>query len=584
MALILKLLRELPKAQYLLIFTVIVFVLESLLQISSIYFQKNLINEVFINGDYQRFSLIILLIGGSAIAQVMFFLASPLISHYNQTIIERKLTSTLLQSIFKLPLALYHKERLGSYSQLFSHDISNIAVLLSMNVPRLVQLLISLSVFIYLYFNMNPVIMFVIVIVSMAQFWIGTKFAKQTNKRYEEVQQKRGDLLVHLEDSISGTREIIAYHRTKWETDIFKKLFEKLFSASINEWKVYNNGINANEAIKWVTIIGYFVYGCKMVIDGSLTIGEFVVLFQFTSMMMDSIQGVFNTSIELARNSASITILAEKFIHSDNEPSRAFREPLKRIVIQDVSFQYESQSDVLLRNLNIVLPIGNKIAFTGESGSGKSTLIQLLVRNYEPVRGKILVNGISLEEISESDWYNKVSIVFQDSYFFPDNIRNNLTMGSEVAEDDLIRVCKACCIHDFIMKLEYGYDSVIGERGITLSGGQRQRLAIARALLRNSELLILDEATSALDTETESKVIENIDCIRSQLTTISIAHRLSTISNSSVIFVLKNGEICESGTHEQLLSNNKEYKKLFTTGFSTNSEDKKKMGWEYDKL
>jgi ABC-type multidrug transport system fused ATPase/permease subunit len=243
--------------------------------------------------------------------------------------------------------------------------------------------------------------------------------------------------------------------------------------------------------------------------------------------------------------------------------SKQLAGPIKNLRFERISFRYQEDSNEIFDGLSLELPVGSKIAFVGFSGGGKSTVVQLVARFFEPQAGRILVNQNDLREISRESWMNRLAIVFQEPYLFPDTIKNNLLFGSEdISEERLVRACMAAEIYDQIQELPEGIDTMVGERGIQLSGGQRQRLAIARALLRNPEILILDEATSALDMETERQVFQHLDRDYPGVTKIIIAHRLSTIENANHIFVLDKGRVVEQGTHEQLLKRASLYKSL----------------------
>ncbi|WP_338553248.1 ABC transporter ATP-binding protein [Paenibacillus sp. KS-LC4] len=566
MNVIVKVLVE-KKVKLLLISAIILYILESLTQVLGIYLQKDLI-EIFINkGDFSSFVNIMLLIGAALLLQILFFAAGPYISHINQTFIEKVMATSTMSAVYKIPLQKFNQERFVKYSYIFSNDIPNVAYLVSTIIPRFIQLIISLGIITYLYYSANLAILIMLVAVSILQILIGNHYARKSISKYEEVQTRRSNLLVHLEDCISGSREVIAYHRFNWEKNKFFHLFEKLYKAILKEWKVNNNGLIASDVVKWMAISSYFAYGCTLVISNQMSLGLFVVLFQFSSIIMDSIQALFNTFMEMIRNYTSAKRIERALIELDKDTGRGFNEEITKIEFCNVCFSYDSNNELLIRNLSFSIPKGEKVAFVGASGCGKSTLVNLLVQNYSPTKGSILINGIPLNEIDSSDWYGKVAVVFQDTYFFPDTIRNNLLLGrNKITDEEMIRACKASAIHEYINNLENRYDTVIGERGITLSGGQRQRLAIARALLGNPELLILDEATSSLDVETERIVQSNIDSLRTNRTTVIIAHRLSTIQNSSIIYVLHQGDIAESGTHDELIQKGKDYNKLFLAG------------------
>lgn len=300
-----------------------------------------------------------------------------------------------------------------------------------------------------------------------------------------------------------------------------------------------------------------------MVIEGNLSIGWFVVLFQFSSQLMDSFEKVYKLFMGLAGSMAAVERVREVMDGgTDLEGSRPLSIPIQSLTFENIGCQYDTDGTPVLQGIDIDIPIGKKVAFVGTSGGGKSTIAPLLIRFYEPDVGHIAVNGDPLSLIRRDDWMERVIIVFQEAYLFPDTIRTNLLIGRQVSEDRMKELCRKMQIHDFIESLSEGYDTQVGERGIQLSGGQRQRIALTRALIADCDILILDEATSALDLETERQVQQQLDELRKGKTTIIVAHRLSTIVNADVIYVLDRGEVLEQGKHETLLSQGKVYPQL----------------------
>jgi subfamily B ATP-binding cassette protein MsbA len=227
---------------------------------------------------------------------------------------------------------------------------------------------------------------------------------------------------------------------------------------------------------------------------------------------------------------------------------------VERIAFDKVGFRYADDLPQVIREFSAELDVGKKIAIVGSSGGGKSTITQLISRFYDPQHGAIRINGIPLIEVRRDVWTERLAVVFQDPYMFPDTIRENLLVGrNALTDEEMMEACKIAQIHDFIMELPNGYETDIGERGIKLSGGQRQRIAIARAILGDPEILVLDEATSALDLETERLLLSRLDQRRAGLTTIMIAHRLSTIENAHIILVMDQGMLADNGRHQELL-------------------------------
>lgn len=350
----------------------------------------------------------------------------------------------------------------------------------------------------------------------------------------------------------------------KWERAIYDRIFARYFDAVMKEAKVVNKQLVGSEPLKWIVILFILSDGGYLVLNGNMSLGAFVIIFPFSNQLVNSFQKLFLLSMGLVDKMACV----ERIRSVIDEPTwgdghLSLQTPIEQLELKNVSFRYDlEREENVLKNINLTIPIAQKIAFVGSSGRGKSTIAQLLTRLFNPVAGEILINTVNLETIKRQDWAKKVAIVFQDPYMFPDTIRNNILMGLDVDEAHLQKICAIAQIDEYILTLPKTYGTVIGERGVTLSGGQRQRIAIARALIREPEVLILDEATSSLDLVTERKLPEAVDNYRKNQTTIVIAHRLSTIENANCIFVLDNGTVIESGTHEDLMERHSLYKQL----------------------
>lgn len=251
----------------------------------------------------------------------------------------------------------------------------------------------------------------------------------------------------------------------------------------------------------------------------------------------------------------------------DSEGAKTITSSKGEITFKNVSFHY-IPSNPVLKNISFTAKPGQMIALVGPTGVGKSTVISLIARFYDPVSGEILLDGMNIKDITISSLRNQISIVLQDTFLFNGSVADNIAYGSRDASfEDIVRAAKIARAHDFIMQLPEGYDTVIGERGVKLSGGQKQRLSIARAVLRNTPILILDEATASVDVETEAEIQKAIGELAGTRTIIVIAHRLSTVKQADNILVLKDGEIVESGTHDELIKQDGLYKYLCEVQF-----------------
>lgn len=412
----------------------------------------------------------------------------------------------------------------------------------------------------------NPVLLSGLLIFSVSYIVVGKVYAPRIKQMAKDVQGRRADLNVHIEEGIAATREVIAYHREAWEQEKVDAGYTRYYRKLIESAKLQNRQMRWTDPLQWggnLLILGIGGYG---VIAGNLSLGLFVVIYQFGNQFVRSVQGVYQFVIGIGESFAGVERAHELLQNEEiSDEGELLDGPIRSIQFAGVSFRYSLDRQAVLNELDLELNLGKKIAFVGSSGGGKSTLAQLLVRFYEPDRGQILINGIPLQRLSRTDWTSRISIVFQDPYLFPDSIENNITLGRNFTREQVVEACKIVEIHDFIMTMEDGYKTIIGERGITLSGGQRQRAAIARAAIGQPEVLILDEATSALDQETERWVQANLDHARRGLTTIVIAHRLSTIENADRIHFIDNGKIVESGSHAELIARRGRYHGLVET-------------------
>lgn len=558
------LLHYIKKIKWFFLFSVILLCFESLSIIATFGLQKYIIDDVFINGQYDRLLPILLMFAGAFIAYALLFTLAPHTFHRIQARIIAVLTQDFMNYMQRIPVKTFHNERVTKYVHYLSNDVSQVAGMIGGYIPRLIQLFVTIGVLSVIIFISSPVLLASILVFSALYIVMGRHFSPLIRKAGKEAQDRKTDLLIHIEEGISSTREVMAYNRTDWETSIYNRHFKRYFDAVMKQAKINNKQLLASEPLKWGASLIVIGYGGYSVIQGNLTIGMFIIVYQFTGQLMDALHRLFAFSMDLSNIYANVDRL-RSVIESPTEKdgSIPFNEKIKSIQFDDVSFSYNEESDnSVLHDLTLTIPAGKKVAFVGTSGGGKSTIAQLLMRFFRPTEGKILVNSHSLSDLIYADWTKRTGFVTQEPYLFPDTIRNNLLLGREISHEKMIEACEIAQIHEYIKSLSEGYDTEIGERGITLSGGQRQRLALARAIIANPEVLILDEATSALDLETERQVQYNFDLVREGKTTIVIAHRLSTVQNADIIYVMDNGSIVEQGTHDELMEGNTVYKSL----------------------
>ncbi|WP_199618291.1 ABC transporter ATP-binding protein [Paenibacillus alkalitolerans] len=548
----------------LLLFAVVLMALEALSSLASVALQQSMIDDVFVAGKTERFWPVLIQISAAYLVYSLLFTFGPHAIHHAVAKLRLSMGSELMRHMFRVPTGTIQKERTADYVYHFTNDLQTCANAGGSDLPRLAQQLVTALVIAGVMAAASPYMLGAMLVFVALYIALGKRFGAARKKASAEVNKTRSALLVHLEEGVSSTREVIAFHRQEWESNIYRKYFASFFNSIMAEGKLINKQLLLSDPLKWGSLLFVLLYGGILVMNDELSLGMFVISVQFTTRMMDSFNGLYHFVMELSGKAASIERI-RKVIEGDTIPegTKKLSEPIRFIRFDSVCFRYGAGTQQVLKGISLTMEAGQKIAFVGSSGSGKSTIASLLARFFDPIQGTIAANGIRIQELKRPDWMSKVTIVFQEPYLFPDTIRTNLLLGHEhISEERLIEICRAMMIHDFIAGLPNGYDTVIGERGVTLSGGQRQRLALARAVLRDTEILILDEATSSLDLETERQVQINLDLLREGRMTIVIAHRLSTIRNANHIFVIDGGTVAEQGTHEELLRNDSIYRSL----------------------
>lgn len=478
----------------------------------------------------------------------------------------------LYDSVTRLPLSFFVHEKTGVLMSRIINDVSLLSDSTSNELRTSINNLFLIVTHVIILLLINAKLLLITAIAVPLVLLPISYFSRRIKNLTHGEQSRLADLNGHLQEVISGIRVIRAFGMETYEQKRFEEINGGLFRQNFLYRITHQLGPALVELTTSFIVVGLIVYGGSIIIDGEMTSGSFFT-FLFTLIMLLSPIKQMATWYNLVQRAIAAGGRIFEIVDMESE-IRETESPValpalkKEIEFADVGFSYPGTDKNVLHSIRFKVKIGSKVALVGHSGAGKSTLADLILRFYDPTEGKILFDGINIRDAKVADLRDKVGMVTQDIFLFNGTVRENICYGrTDVTDEDIQRAAQMAYADEFIRALPLGYETIVGERGLMLSGGQRQRLSIARALLKNPEILILDEATSALDTQSERLVQRALEKLMKNRTTFVIAHRLSTIYNADLILVLSNGRIVERGTHRALLAKRGHYKKLFDMQF-----------------
>ena len=471
----------------------------------------------------------------------------------------------------KLPLGYFSDNKTGVIMSRIINDLMDISELAHHGPEDLFISLITLVGSFFILCTINVPLTIIIFLLLPLLIWFTIKKRKRMSAAFMETRVQTGEINASLENSISGIRVVKAFTNSDYELEKFKKnnvLFIKARSFAYKTMAEFYSGMYfLLDLLNLVALIagGYFAY------KGVINFGDFAAYFLYISMFLNPIKRLIGF-VEQFQSGATgfkrFIELIEEECEKDNPNGLELSNVQGDIRFNNVSFKYDDENHIL-DNISFTIEKGSTVALVGPSGGGKTTICNLIPRFYFTTEGTISIDNIDINNIKLASLRSNIGIVQQDVFLFTGTIKENICYGSPNASlEDIIEAAKKANIHDFILGLENGYDTFIGERGVKLSGGQKQRLSIARVFLKNPPILILDEATSALDNTTELIIQKSLEKLSEGRTTIIVAHRLSTIKNADKIMVLTDEGISESGTHEDLLHQNGIYAELYNSQFA----------------
>lgn len=485
----------------------------------------------------------------------------------------KDIRNDLYKKIMILPLSFYSKHKKGDIMARITTDVQEIEVSIISYLDTFIKSPITiLAYFAYMLGVSWRLTLFVVLLLPIGGLIIGW-IGKSLKKDSLDGQNRFAGMLATIEETIGGLRIIKAFNAIGYSSEKFNEqngLYTRVIKY-VNRKRDLSSPMSEFLSSIIIAIVVWF--GATLILDAAATPGAepsitaanfiaYIVVFsQIISPAKSFSQGFYSLQKGMASADRIFEVLDAEEVIVEKQDALELPDFKDSIIYNNVSFHYNEVN--VLHNVNLTIPKGKMIALVGESGGGKSTLVDLLPRFYDVSEGHILIDGTDIRDFKISDVRGLMGIVSQESILFNDTVFNNIAFGLEHAtREAVIEAAKIANAHDFIMEMEDGYDTVIGDRGMNLSGGQRQRISIARAVLKNPPILILDEATSSLDTESERLVQEALSKVMTNRTSIVIAHRLSTIQNADEILVMVKGQIVERGKHEELIEKGGVYKRL----------------------
>lgn len=506
---------------------------------------------------------------------VLFTVIRYPIEYYRQYFAQ-EITSRILYDIRKglydhlqkLSLRFYQNTKTGEIISRVINDVEQTKNLVETGMMNIWLDMFTLVIALGFMFALNVKLTFMAIAVLPFYAIAVKKLYKRLKLLTKQRSQSLADVQSYLHERVAGIPVVKSFTLEEYDKDQFD-LRNKGFlnkALAVTNWNALTNAIiNTLTDIAPLLVIAY---GGYKVITGDISLGTFVAFFGYLDRIYNPLRRLVNSSTLLTQATASLDRVLELW----NQPYDIMDQPSAKqlvnvkgqIEFRNIWFRYDQQSDWILKNINLTIAPGSTVALVGSSGGGKSSLISLIPRFYNAEKGKLTIDGIDIQSVTQQSLRSHIGMVFQDNILFSGTIRENILLGNPLATDEEIKAAAiAANAHDFIESLPKGYDTEIGEKGVKLSGGQKQRIAIARVFLKNPRILILDEATSALDLESEALIQESLDKLAKNRTTIIIAHRLSTITGVDRIIFIKDGEIAETGTHEELMNRHGLYEHLF---------------------
>jgi ABC-type multidrug transport system fused ATPase/permease subunit len=514
-----------------------------------------------LTGGDSKMGLALLAGVGVVLIALIGAIATYIDNYYTESVgqwVANDLRIRIYDHLQRLSLSYFDKQQTGTLLSTITSDVSTIQSFASSNTLSLLVDILTIFGVLALMFWLNWDFALIAVAVTPGLLMFVSRFKKAVKKATHEVRLHQADIVSVVEEGLESVRVVKAYGRESLEDAHLTQASREAVDAALNARRVKSLLSPIVSVVVSLCVAVVLWRGASLILRDLMTVGALTVFLAYLNKFFKPVQDLAKNTNAIAQATVALErikrILDTDDVIKDRADARTLETASGTIAFENVHFGYEADAPVL-KGVNFVIEAGQKLGVVGTTGGGKSTVVGLIPRFYDADAGRVLIDGVDVMEYTKQSLRQQIGFVLQDTVLFRGTIKSNIAYGrTDATDDEIIEAAKLANAHDFISAMPHGYDTVVGERGLTVSGGQRQRIGIARAIIRNSPILILDEPTAALDTESERLVMEGLTKLMKGRTVITIAHRLSTIRDSSKIIVLDRGVVAEQGTHDELLA------------------------------
>ncbi|MFL5894533.1 MAG: ABC transporter ATP-binding protein [Thermoleophilaceae bacterium] len=511
-----------------------------------------------------------LAIFGAGLVNLIFSMSRRLIAGEVSLGVEYDLRNRMYAHLQSLELGFFDSQQTGQLMSRATVDLQAVRFFLGYGLVFILQSFVSVVVAGVLMFSLNPLLAVITLAPTPLLVWAAYRYGRKNRPASQEVQQRIAELTADVEENVSGIRVVKAFAQEPRQLDRFRGGAQRVFDQTMVSTRLRAFYTPLLAFIPMIGTAAVLLVGGRQAAHGQITVGEFVAFYGYVTMLTGPVRML---GMALGMSQRAIASGARVFEILDRRP-RLVAPPdapelpagRGRIEIRDATVAYEGSAPVL-RDIALTVEAGETMALVGPTGSGKTTLASLIPRLYDPIEGSVVIDGADVREVDPESLRRQVALVSDDAFLFSATLRENIAYARpEASDDEVLRAASMAGLDEFVEALPDGYETLVGERGLTLSGGQRQRVAIARALIQDPRILILDDATSSLDASTEARVKQALRDVMRGRTTVIIGHRLSTIALADRIAVLDGGRLTAVGTHDELLESSELYREIAEKG------------------